>query len=123
MALTGVLWSNVCYASTADALQAILATPQSIGATYVQGVVSASYDAVNNQFNIGWQYIDMNSFNGTFLTYPPVYPCDPAISLNGMTVFDPVLGAAFWSFAMSFVLGVWILSKNAGAIMSAIKRL
>jgi hypothetical protein len=36
--------------------------------------------------------------------------------------FDPVLGGAFWSFAMTFVFGCWLLAKNAGMILQAIKR-
>lgn len=36
--------------------------------------------------------------------------------------FDPVLAAAFWSFAMTFVLGCWLLAKNAGVILSFIRR-
>lgn len=38
-------------------------------------------------------------------------------------VFDPTVGAAFWSFAMTFVLGVFLISKNAAAIINVIKRL
>lgn len=37
--------------------------------------------------------------------------------------FDPVLGGAFWSFAMTFIFGCWLLAKNAGMILNAIKRL
>lgn len=36
--------------------------------------------------------------------------------------YDPVLGAALWSFALVFVLGSWLVANNAGMILSAIKR-
>lgn len=41
---------------------------------------------------------------------------------NTSAVFDPVVLAAFWSFAMTFVVGVWLLARNIGIIFSAIRR-
>lgn len=38
-------------------------------------------------------------------------------------VFDPAVGAAFWSFAMSFVIGCYLVARNAGVIINAIRRL
>jgi hypothetical protein len=35
--------------------------------------------------------------------------------------FDGVLAAAYWSFAMSFIVGAWLISKKAGLILSFIR--
>ncbi len=37
--------------------------------------------------------------------------------------FDAVLAASYWSFALTFSLGCYLIAKNAGMILSAIKRL
>lgn len=47
--------------------------------------------------------------------------CDPAIGIGG-SAFDPVLAASLWSFALTFVFGFWIISKNIGLVMSAVRR-
>lgn len=36
--------------------------------------------------------------------------------------FDLVLATSFWSFALTFVLGSWLLANNIGMILTAIKR-
>ena len=46
----------------------------------------------------------------------------PVVTTGG-NVFDPATGAAFWSFAMTFILGVFLLAKNAAAILNAVKNL
>lgn len=42
--------------------------------------------------------------------------------LNASQPFDPVLAASFWSFALVFSVGSYLVAKNAGLILSAIKR-
>lgn len=39
-----------------------------------------------------------------------------------ITPFDPATFAAFWSVAMTFTLGVYLLAKNAGIILQMIRR-
>ena len=36
--------------------------------------------------------------------------------------FDPVLAASFWSFALCFGVGVYLVAKNIGVIISAVRR-
>lgn len=38
------------------------------------------------------------------------------------TVFDPVLAGSIWMFAITMILGVWLLAKNAGIIIDMVKR-
>lgn len=35
--------------------------------------------------------------------------------------FDPVLAASFWSFAMTFIVGCWLLAKHSGVIIGFIR--
>ena len=43
-------------------------------------------------------------------------------SCTGSSTFDATTGAAFWSFALAFVVGLYLFSKNIGLILSAIRR-
>jgi hypothetical protein len=37
------------------------------------------------------------------------------------TPFDPILAASFWSFAMTMVVGCWLVAHNAGLILRFIQ--
>jgi hypothetical protein len=39
-----------------------------------------------------------------------------------LTTFDPALAGSLWMFAISIILGCWVLAKNAGMIIDIIKR-
>lgn len=39
-----------------------------------------------------------------------------------MTQFDPVLAGQLWMFALTIIVGCWVVAKNAGLILNAIKR-
>lgn len=49
-----------------------------------------------------------------------------ALQANGggavATVFDPILAGQIWMFAITMILGSFLLAKNAGLILEAIKR-
>ena len=44
------------------------------------------------------------------------------LAASEIQIFDPVLAAAFWSFAMTFVVGCWLLAKHSGLIIAFIRR-
>lgn len=47
--------------------------------------------------------------------------CDPAIPFDGLTPFSAVTAASYWMYAMTLVLGVYLLALNAGAILRFIQ--
>jgi hypothetical protein len=124
MALTGFIANGNCIDGSAAAINAI-AAPFPIVSGSTPSLVSfagATFTAPNT-FDVNMLVQDLTSSNSWNLSHSVILPiCDPAIFLAGGNVFDPVLGAAFWSFAMTFVVGVYLLAKNAGVIIDAIKR-
>lgn len=48
----------------------------------------------------------------------PLQPCDPEFA---PTPFDYVYASGLWSLAFTFVLGLYLISKKAGLILSLIR--
>lgn len=122
MALTGFIVDGVCQASSAQALLALQANYPVISNGLYISTTGATFVAPNT-FNVTMKTIAVNAATNTLAVKNfSLVQCDPLISLDGGTIFDPVIGAAFWSFAMTFVLGLYLVSRNSAAIISAIKR-
>lgn len=124
MALTGFLVNNVCHATSAQALVAIQAPyPVVAGsAPFLVSISGATFTAPST-FNLTLKVHSLVGAQEYLLNHLISLPfCDPAIPLNGLTLFDPVLAAGLWMFALTMVLGVWVLAKNAGIIIDMIKR-
>lgn len=63
------------------------------------------------------QPADLNTCANVLLT-----GSEAANFTQAVAPFDPVLAASYWSFALVFAVGVYLLSKNIGLIVSAIRR-
>lgn len=124
MALTGFLVNGICAPSASQALIAFASEfPKVAGSNPDLIAFSGGTFTAPNTFNMNLLTHNLNGSQTTNLTHSIILvSCDPVISPLGGTVFDPVVGAAFWSFAMTFIFGVFLISRNAQAIISAIKR-
>lgn len=123
MALTGYLMNGICADSETQLLTAFNVQYPVTNNGLITSVNGTIFDSVNSL--IGSNFHSTNLITGAVSDVWAVIniiPCDPAIPPLGGTVFDPVLGASYWSFAMTFVFGVFLLAKNAQAIISAVKR-
>ena len=129
MALTGFLvniggGNAVCADGAAAAIQALGARfPFVTGSQPVLcNLESSVFTAPNNFINT----ITCHNLTGnqawTLAHDLTLMACDPAFPIGDASAFDPVMAVAFWSWALTFIFGCWIISKNAGLIMSAIRR-
>lgn len=124
MAATGFLVNGFCAVDSVQAMNIFASQfPKIAGsAPSMLSFTSGSFTAPNTfNFTIAVHDLTGNQFQN-ILHSITLLSCDPAISITGATVFDPVVGASFWSFAMTFVFGVFLLARNAQAIISAVKR-
>lgn len=118
----GFLANKICYETSAKAIVALQAEFPVIDAGAIISAGMVTFTAPNT-FTIAIRSAVLtnntvvNSNKAIMLAI-----CDPAIPIYPGTVFDPIVGAAFWSWAMTFVLGVFLISKNIKIILSFIKR-
>lgn len=129
MALTGFLvniggGNAVCADGAAAAIQAIGARfPYVAGSQPLLCSLENSVFTVPNTFTNTILCHDLSGNTDYLKTHAmALMQCDPAFPIGGGAAFDPVMALAFWSFAMTFILGCWIISKNVGLIMSAVRR-
>lgn len=118
----GFLANKICHASSAKAIVALQAEYPVIANGFLISAGTTTFTAPNT-FTIAMRTSAVNNntaTNGTKAITLEV--CDPAIPIYPGTVFDPIVGAAFWSWAMTFVVGVFLVSKNVQTILNAIKR-
>lgn len=124
MALTGFLMQGTCYPTSAMALTALQSEFPMFNNNIATWSTAATFTAPNT-FNIT---VATRALNATTTTAPTVKAivlplCDPAIPFDpNVSIFDPVLAGAVWMFAITMVLGVWVLAKNAGIIIDMVKR-
>lgn len=124
MALTGFIVNHVCQPTVEAAIDGIAAGFPVVAGNQPSLVsFSGATFTAPNTFNLTLLVHDLTSLTQLQMVHPIILvSCDPSLPLDGGTVFDPALAASFWSFGMVFVLGSWLLAKNAGLILSAIKR-
>lgn len=124
MALTGFLVADKCAPDSLEAENALASQfPQYLGSTppVMCSAFNTWYTPATKAYTLVITCHDLTSATQYQFTHDVILqPCDPAI--NPPQQFDPLLAASFWSFAMTFVLGCWLLAKNAGTIINAIKR-
>lgn len=115
----GFLEGGFCYETYDQAVSAKLS-----------GVVFEVHSAAGDRihmfefFNGAWNISEYSTVGGTWglvynaqlstINFPA---CTPAA-----TAFDPVLAGGLWMFGITMVLGVYLLSKNVGIILSMIRR-
>jgi len=116
----GFLSNAVCYATYDEAMSA------KFGADPVLVTVANTVDKLHffEAINGVWYWSEYQTTGGAWtLAYHSTMPtigfpvCDLAAS-----AFDPVLAGSLWMFALSIILGCWVLAKNAGLILEAIRR-
>lgn len=121
MALTGFWVNGVCTDSQASAVAAINSQFPVVGDSFIHtgSAIASGTVAVKltvYTFNLGLS-------GGVWLSHVLTYSltaCDPV--LYPSTIFDPLAAASFWLLALTFTLGCWLMAKNAGVILSAIRR-
>jgi len=123
MALTGFLVAHQCAPTSADAIRLLLADFPVVGDRQFTTAVSATFVAPST-FNLTLKSDSLNA--ATTITTTKTFTlarCDPALPVDvNVTVFDPILAAGIWMFAITVVLGCWVLAKNAGIIIDMIRR-
>lgn len=124
MALTGFLANGVCHSTSASALTALQASYPWLDNKMLFYVNTATFTAPNT-FSLSVGSIRLDAVT-TVLPAVKTFTlpmCDPAISIYGLTPFDPVVAAAFWMWALTMVLGCWLVAHNAGTIVNFINRI
>lgn len=127
MAATGFWVLGVCQASSTEAVNAYVSQFPVISANLIiNAKPNAFYPPNNFSVILSGSQIDnyMNSFYfGVSVQFPQCDPLLPAFktassvsSTGTFTTFNPIDAAAFWSFGMTMVVGVWLLAHNAGVI-------
>lgn len=124
MALTGFLVKHQCASTSVDALRLLEADFPVVSSNLLVTSMGVSYTA---PASFSQQFRSFRLDATTTYTYTKTFTlsaCDPGLPVDvGITPFDPVTAGAFWSTAMVFVLGCWLLAKNAGVIVNSIRNL
>jgi hypothetical protein len=122
MAATGFLVNGNCHATSADAAIALQAPFPVVSGNQILSSAGVSFTAPNTfALSLEAAVVDSNMATVGIKTMT-IAMCDPSLPVNGGTVFDPIVGAAFFSMAMTWVFGLFLIGKNAGAILNSIKR-
>ena len=123
MALTGFLVAHQCAPTSEDATRLLLADFPQLAADYYLTASSATFVSPST-FNVVLKAAKVNSNVSDVTTKAfALSACDPALPVDvNVTVYDPVLAGGLWMFALVMVIGCWLLAKNAGVILSAIRR-
>jgi hypothetical protein len=123
MALTGFLTHGRCLSDSASAMKMILSDfPIIQNATIFDAYAPTLTTPVAGTAGTATMYVHGASMAAT-TTYGPalktfyVDRCDPAIPFDGLNVFSATVAASYWMWAMTMVLGVYLLANNAGAIL------
>ena len=123
MALTGFLVAHQCASSSGDAIRLLLADFPVVGDRQFTTAAGASFTAPST-FNLTLKSDQIDSTTTRTTTKSFVLAsCDPDMPVDvNVTIYDPVLAGGLWMFALVTVIGCWLLAKNAGVILSAIRR-
>lgn len=119
--MTGFWVNGTCAASQADAVAVLnsqfpIVTDAFIHIGYATPSGATGVSLLTYTMNLSVDLAPWITHNNVF----NLKACDPA--LYAPSIFDPVTFAAFWSFAMTFIIGCWLLAKNAGLILAAIRK-
>jgi len=121
MALTGFLVDGQCMSTSSEALTLLQSQyPQIAGNNFVS-VGTATFLAPNTVIlRLKVSSLDANTVAFRKKTFT-LSPCDPAFPVGGGTVFDPIVGGAFFSLALTWVLAMYLIAKQSGLILSFIR--
>jgi hypothetical protein len=128
-AATGIFAAGKCWPDPATALLAFQSQYPMQSGNVLYQCTNPTINTTARFFNCSVRATTLSTAgNTTINNIAALYTnCDPAtiptilLGVPPVNIFDPVVGAAFWSFAMSFVLGCFLLAKNANAILDAVK--
>lgn len=111
-------YNGQCYATCAEAHQAFIKQfPYLDGMgflSYVSSSVNASCVLTYSLNHRPWTTNTLSSRTGTATL--------PACSTPDITPFDPVAAGALFAFFFASVVSLWLVSKNIGLILEAIKK-
>jgi hypothetical protein len=123
MALTGFLISNACYPTSASALIALQAPFPMVNNGLIINATGASFTAPNT-FNLSLSSVSIASStkNAAAAKTMLIPMCDPAVSIQAnLTPFDPVVAGSFFTIALVFTVGIWMVAKQGSEILSVLK--
>lgn len=129
MALTGFLVNmgagnaTVCADSAANAILALGARfPYVAGSQPLLCSLDSSVFSAPNIFSNSVTCHDLTG-NGqwTYTHALTLMSCDPVSWPLGVTPLDAATAGAFWMFAVTMIVGLWIVSKNSGVILRMIE--
>lgn len=109
--------SGSCYETTQDALQSFVSSfPRDDGGNFVT-LTSATLSGTTISYQAQqrpWTGNTVSSRTGSFI----LQSCPEVTAPD----FDPVSAGIIWTFFFSFVVSLWIVAKNAGVIINAVRR-
>lgn len=110
--------SGSCYETTADALQSFINSfPRDDGGGNFLSLTSATLNGATINYQVqqrAWTSNTLSSRTGSFV----LQSCPEVTAPD----FDPVSAGLIWTFFFSFVVSLWIVAKNAGVIINAIRK-
>ena len=117
--MPGASFNGICYPTVLDATNAFYAKFPMLdltgGKPFLTSIATATPSASGVTFTVSTKDLT----KGTIVVSTPTPLIFPVCTGS---IFDPLLAASFWSFAIVFVVSSWLLAKNAGVIISAVRR-
>lgn len=122
MAMTGFIVAHQCQPSSAAALIALQADFPIISNGLYITASGATFTAPST-FNVTLKTTGINSsvtsLGNKIFSLPM---CDPSIPIDAnLTPFDPAVAATFFTIALVFTVGIWMVAKQGGEILSVVK--
>jgi hypothetical protein len=114
------LSGGVCYATYSEAMAARFSGVSFLDYTAKPADYIYLYEQVAGQWYLNKYQVQSSVWSLSYSAPMPAVNFPDCVLVP--QVFDPVLAASYWSFAMTFVLGCYLLTKNAGVILSAIRK-
>ena len=138
--VTGILANATCYADVKTGLYHFYDVLTEVtwdgSANVLRGKQLNSVDVVNNNLSVNFWLndysfqqnqtlvaptCDTETYTGTVLLLGDASDFNSG-GTGGTVEYDFTLASGFFGFAFVFVLSVWLVSKNIGVIMNAIRR-
>jgi hypothetical protein len=114
----GFSFNGSCYPDSASAVDAVSTFFPRLDSGQLISIGQPYFSAPNNvYFWITSQNVSTGAITGVNGGFT-LTTCNVPLG----SVFDPVLAGQLWMFALTIILGCWVLAKNAGLILEAIRR-
>lgn len=115
----GARVGDVCYQSQSEAQDVFYSSQPHDNSTV--GYTTRFYKATDGFWHLQRLSVSASSFSvSSDINYPQV--SFPSCTVVTATEWDPILAGQIWMFALTMILGSFLLAKNAGLILEAIKR-